>query len=101
MKTQLILTFMCTSSFPSHNPSSSRLRHGILAHSAEHNAWTTAGLAKLVRYMRQYVNTMEVSMNRIRYQSKSGTKCFLYKVIQMDLDSENLDPLINHDNSSS
>lgn len=45
--------------------------------------------------------TMKVSMNRIKHQSKSGTKCFLCQVIQMDLDLENPDPLVNYDYSSS
>lgn len=34
----------------------------------------------------------EVQMYWIQHQSVSGTKCYLYKVIQMEIDLENLDP---------
>lgn len=37
----------------------------------------------------------EVKIYWIQHQSLSVTKCYLYKVIQMDIDLENLDPLIN------
>lgn len=58
-------------------------------------------IKKLVQSTKQYMYTMKVSMNRIKHQSKSGTKCFLCQVKQMDLDLENPDPLVNYDYSSS